>query len=104
MDRRVELQSSAVGSDGDPTALTWTVEASVWAERMDARGSERMFGGMVQAAEATQVYRIRYRSDVNPTWRLRDGTELWKITATPEGVGRDDETLLMVRRFDPAIG
>lgn len=101
LDRRVELQSSAVGSAGDPLAVTWTTEVVVWAERMDAKGAERAAGGMVQAAEATQGYRLRYRSAVNPTWRVKDGTALWDIVAASEGVGRDDETILLVRRLDP---
>lgn len=102
MDRRVVLQSFAVGTSGDPTAGTWTTEATVWAERMDARGIERATGSMVAAAEATQAYRIRYRSDVAPTWRINDADELWNITSVAPGErGRDRETILLVSRLDP---
>jgi head-tail adaptor len=104
LDRRVELQSFALGTDGDPTAGTWTVEAAVWAERMDGKGTERARGNMVQASEATQAYRIRYRASVLPTWRLRDGAQLWNIVAASEGRGRDDETILLVDRLDPNDG
>ena len=101
LDRRIELQSFAIGSSGDPTAGTWSLEKIVWAERMDARGAERATGGMVQAAEATQAYRIRNRTTVDPTWRVVDRGELWDIVAAVPGPERNQETILFVRRFDP---
>ena len=105
LDRRVVLQSFALGTSGDPTAGTWTTEATIWAGRMDARGTERYTGGMIQAAEATQAYQIRYRSNVVPTWRLTDGAEVWDITAVIQGDGsRDAKTVLLVRRLDPDDG
>ena len=102
LDRRIILQSFAVGTSGDPTAGTWTTEATVWAERLDAKGTERATGSVVEAAEASQAYRIRFRSDIDPTWRVNDGGELWHIAAvSPGGRGRDRELLLLVSRLDP---
>jgi head-tail adaptor len=103
LDRQVILQSFTLGTTGDPRAGTWTTEATVWAERMDARGIERETGMVVQAAEVTQAYRIRYRADVavTPLWRINDGGELWSITAVLPGAGRNAERILLVSRLDP---
>lgn len=101
LDRRITLQSFALGTTGDPTAGTWTTEVTVWAERLDAKGIERAVGSMVQAAEATQAFRIRYRLDIDPTWRVNDSDELWGITAVLPGSGRDRELILLVSRLDP---
>lgn len=100
LDRRISLQSRTLGSAGDPTAETWTTEATVWAQKMDPSGTERFTDQMV-AAEATQAYRIRYRADVEPTWRVLEGDEQWNVQAAFEGAGRHEETILLVKRFDP---
>ena len=101
LDRRVTIESYTKPTGGDPTAGTWSTLAMVWAERLEMGGVERALGVTVDTAEATGGYRIRYRSDVDPTCRLVDGSELWDIVATPEGKGRDRETILLVRRLDP---
>ena len=100
LDRYIHLQSKGAPSGFDPTSGTWTTQVSVYAERLDSKGVERYVGKQF-AAEAQQAYLIRYRTDVNPTWRVLDGTSIWKILATPEGEGRRSEMLLMVRRFNP---
>jgi head-tail adaptor len=103
LDRQVILQSFTLGTTGDPNAGTWTTEATVWAERLDARGIERATGLTVAAAEATQAYRIRYDADVavTPLWRINDGGELWDVTAVLPGVGRNRERVLLVSRLNP---
>lgn len=69
---------------------------------MDAKGIERAVGSVVETAEITQAYRIRYRSDVKPTWRINDGGELWNIgPVLPGERGRDRECILLVSRIDP---
>ena len=103
LDRQIILQIFTLGTTGDPRAGTWTTEATVWAERMDAKGIERATGMVAKASEVTQAYRIRYRSDVDvtPLWRINDGGELWSITAVLPGVGRNREWILLVSRLDP---
>ena len=104
MDRRVDLQSPTLASSGDPTSLTWTTQRTVWAERMDPRGTERYTGTTVSSATATQAYRIRHYADVDPTWRVVDGTEYWRVTAAMPGKGRGVETIMLVERLDPDDG
>src|SRR5687767_2147590 len=99
LDRRVELQSPTLPAGGDPTAISWTTQATVWAERLDAKGIRR-FVGLQHVAEASQAFRIRFRSDVDPTWRVKDGAELWSIEGTLP-VGRKDALVLTVTRLDP---
>ena len=101
MDRRVSLQSPALATSGDPTAITWTTVTTVWAQRMDPAGVERFMGGTVTTATATQAYRIRHYATIDPTWRVVDGAEYWRVTAVLPGRGRDRETLLLVERLDP---
>jgi head-tail adaptor len=102
LDRRIQLQSKAVSSDGDPTSGTWTTQVTVAAERLNPRGIERFLGARF-AAEGSQAFRIRYRTDVTPSWRVLDGdTSIWWITAVHEGAARRRETLLEVSRLNPA--
>ena len=98
LDRRVTLQSFTEPTGGDPTGA-YADAATVWAERLDARGARR-FVASGSVAEATQAYRIRYRADVDPTWRVKDGTELWEIQGTLP-IDRNVWLILSVRRLDP---
>ena len=100
LDRRIELKRFTLTMDGDPTSGSWTTVHTVWAEKMDKGGAER-FVSAAEIAEATAVYRIRYLADVNPSWRLKHGTDLWDIEGTAEGKGRKREMLLLVSRHDP---
>lgn len=101
LDRRIALQNYAVPSGGDPTVGTYTTQATVWAERIDPSGMERYAGAQI-AAEASQAYRVRYRSDVlpDPTWRVLDGNEKWDVAAVLP-IGRNEGWVLMVKRLDP---
>lgn len=95
------MQSRTDPAGGDPTAQAWATADSTWAAKLDARGMERFTGGQF-IAEATQAYRVRYRTDVDPTWRIKDGTELWTVVAAHEaGRSRRAETVIQVKRFDP---
>lgn len=103
MDRRIVLQSPTVATSGDPTSITWTTQATVWAERVDPRGTERYTGVTVTTSTATQSYRIRYDASVavDPTWRVVDGTEYWRVTSVLPGFGRNRESIVVVERMDP---
>jgi head-tail adaptor len=100
LDRRIELQAVALPTDGDPSGGQWVTETTIYAEQVD-KGSLKRFVSDQELASADRVYRIRYRTDVDPTWRVKDGDEYWRIDGTPEGKGRRTETLLMCSRYDP---
>lgn len=100
MDREITIQSRTLATTGDPTAYTYATLAQVWAEKLDARGTESFVGAQV-AAEASQSFRIRYRNDVDPTCRVVDEDGTWNVVGTPEGHGRRAETILLVTRLNP---
>lgn len=106
MDRRIELQSFSQTTDGDWTSGTWSTQAIVWAEKMEKGQAER-FASDREVAEASRAYRIRYpttgadHADIDPTWRVKEGSELWDIIGTPEGEGRKKEMILLCERHDP---
>lgn len=61
---RVTLQTRSVGVDALGQELeTWNDLATVWASVSTKRGREYFAAGSVQA-EASVVFRIRYRSDI----------------------------------------
>lgn len=99
-DRRIVLQSPTTATDGDPTNLTWTTVDTVWARKTELTGAERFLSSQF-AAQAEREYAIRYRTDIEPTWRVKDGDEEWNIAGTPEGDGRRRETRILVTRLDP---
>lgn len=102
MDRRVRLESRAETIDAMGAVLhSWSLEATVWAERRNLRGGER-FGGSERLASAETVFRIRYSRDVwevGPMWRLVDGAEVFDIVgAVAVHGGRPDRLEIFARR------
>lgn len=108
LDRRIVLQTMASGTDSDgfPTETASTL-ATVWARKRFLRGDERFLGDRQQkTAEVEVEYRIRHRDDVDPTVRVKDGSELWDVEAVLEasgpGTGPRYRALdLICTRFDP---
>jgi SPP1 family predicted phage head-tail adaptor len=70
MDRRVILKRRTVTRDAMGGILeAWTTIATVWGRRMDTTGREYIAAGHENAERSTR-FTIRWRSDVNPSWRL----------------------------------
>ncbi len=70
MDQRIELQKETRTPDGQGGFTSeWTTQDTVWAHVRPQRGSEREHGDRIQA-EAGYFVVIRYRSDINETWRI----------------------------------
>lgn len=72
---RVTLQSKTESRDavGGPVE-TWANVITVWASETDISGREQFMAG-VEGYHQTRVVRIRYRTDINESWRviLHDG-------------------------------
>lgn len=71
LNRRVTLQArtlSAADAYGEKTA-TFTELATVWGERVDTSRREFFAAGQ-KHAEATAIFRIRYRSDLTAIHRI----------------------------------
>jgi len=97
---RIELQAFTLSADGDPTTGSWSTTYTVYAEQMD-KGSVERFVSDQELARATGAYRIRYLSAINPTWRVKDGSDYWDIEGVIEGDGYKEATIVLVSRRDP---
>ena len=62
------------------------IEHEVWAMRRDLSARERISSGhgdQVLSSLRTR-FTVRFRSDVAPTWRLRDGSEYFNVEGVRE--------------------
>ena len=93
--QRVTLQQPVTGSNaiGEVT-YTWADVATVWA------AVEPTTGALYYAAQQAESkvdgrVRIRYRSDVLPTWRVKFGARYLSIVSILNPQERNKETILM---------
>ncbi len=90
----LEKPTEAVGAWGDGTP-TYTTQATVWGQVEGITGLDR--GGIV--AEAEYRVRTRYRSDVDPRWRIGWGTRKLGILSAVDPDGRTRELLVFAREI-----
>ena len=70
LDRRLTLQrKTATENDYGEPVETWTTLATVWAEKIPVRGSER-YAAMQTVAEVEERFKIRYRTGLTPLDRV----------------------------------
>lgn len=89
LDRRIKLQAPTVTRDPvyGSEVTTYTTVATVWAKRtevaagLSTQADQRVGTRIVQ-------HLIRYRADVQPTWRIVDGTRRFRLTGPGLEVGR----------------
>jgi len=79
--QRITLQSPTAGANtiGEVT-YTWTDVATVWGAVEPATGSWYYAGQQAESKVDGRV-RIRYRSDVLPTWRVKFGARYLSIVS-----------------------
>jgi SPP1 family predicted phage head-tail adaptor len=91
--RRLTLESPS--ETGGDAAVTWTTVATVWAEMLGLGGTE------LSGIEATVDYRFKiwYRNDINPRWRLGlvGTTRKLQIISAFDPDGRSYELLIVAR-------
>lgn len=105
LDQRVTLQSldnnvPARDAYGAPSQ-TWQVVATVWARVQPQSGREFV---AAQAAQGELLYKVvlRYRADVEATWRVLWDGRILEIAAPPAILGRKEGILLTCRdQADP---
>lgn len=100
LDEVVELQNFTLSTDGDPTSGTWATVHTVRAEWIEGSRIEQ-FVGAAETATAVGGWGIRYVTGLDPTWRVKHGTELWDIEGVAKGRNRNRELILAVSRHDP---
>ncbi|MGI4862424.1 MAG: phage head closure protein [Janthinobacterium lividum] len=89
LDRQVWLQqpvTPAQNALGEVAPVSYQDTALVWAEQKPGAGAESFIGQQLTPQQVV-VWQIRYRSDVQPTWRLQYDGVTYEITAVTE-IGR----------------
>jgi SPP1 family predicted phage head-tail adaptor len=87
LDQRIELQKETRTPDGQGGfTKIWQTQTEVWAHVRPLRGSERQHSDRKQA-EGGYLVVIRYRSDVNESWRVNwlDAGKVMDITFAQDG-------------------
>lgn len=77
---------------------TWSTLATVLAKWENAHGPE-VWTAEMAAAEAPATVTIRYRSDVDPTYAIEKGGELWEIVSMDNIRERGELLELKVKRL-----
>lgn len=98
LDRRITLQSRTTSRDGEGSAIVaFADEDTIWAQKLSETSSE---GRRLLAvrAEATIVFRIRYRSSLTSQHRIYFGGRYYDIVGDPVEEGFR-ETLLVTARY-----
>ena len=73
----VKLLKPVSGSDSRRTT-TWAVKAQVYAAKQDVSGRE-FFQAHAVNAEDIVTFTIRWRDDIDTTWRLQHGRTVYNI-------------------------
>lgn len=80
---------------GGSNVVTWTTIGTIWAEQLGLGGAE------VSGIEATADYRFRarFRSDINPRWRLglSGSSRKLQVISVIDPDGRNREILIIAR-------
>jgi SPP1 family predicted phage head-tail adaptor len=76
----------------------WSTLATVFCKWVNAHGSEVLTANMA-GAEAPATVTIRYRSDVDPTYAVEKGGELWEIVSMDNIREKNELIELKVRRM-----
>lgn len=107
LDRRITLQrlTTVRTKSGDETE-TWAEVATVWAQKIEARGDER-FSAATLVGKINRSFRILYSpevSDVDTTWRVMFDDDVHQIIAYREiGYREGIELDCVVRSEEPAV-
>lgn len=88
LNTRITLQYPTIAVDtmGSPVK-TWHDAATVWAKKTTHRSNEAI-SAMAETGTATHNYRIRWRRDVKPSWRIKDGNKYMSIIGPPIEIER----------------
>lgn len=104
LDRRVQLQYPVTIRDQNGSAIiSWVRASDVWASRRPQNG-QRIFAADEKQAVAYYLFRIRYRSDVQPYWRLVHGNEVFEIIPPLAELGRKHLLDLTCRGVNQTAG
>lgn len=99
MDRKIVLLAYGVTTDNFGQEVdSYTDAATVWAEKKDLSAMESVEVDQLTATVRTE-FRIRYRTDVRATWRIRYDGEVYAIRGILE-IGRREGLVLITEKKD----
>ena len=94
LNKRIILETNTPAQDGYGEPIEgWSTIASVWAEELSVKASER-FRGEQSAGYKSIVWRIRYRTDVNNLDRVTHGGQKFDILGVTEEGNKDSLILI----------
>jgi SPP1 family predicted phage head-tail adaptor len=97
MRHRVVIEQASYAGDAMGQGIpTWTTYATMWGDVLPLRGRE-FFEAQKTASEVTAKILIRYRSGINPAWRIRFGTKIFRIIEIINPGMRNKELQIMVQ-------
>lgn len=102
LDRRVTLFSRGTATPDavGQAPINWVDAGTVWAELVPLQGVE-VFAAQQVTSEQTIKFRIRYRADVDSTWRLVWQTQNYDITSVlPFGRRNEFTEIVCVHRLN----
>lgn len=105
MDRKFKLQSpttSASRGSAGGRQVTYTTDATLYAETVDMGGQENREGGK-EHGTLQATFRTRFREDVGSDHRLvnfRSTSEVWDIASAFDPDGRRGELMIEATDFD----
>lgn len=83
LNKTITLQYQTKVPDGmGGFTVSWTSAATVWARKVTMRSDEAI-QAMAETGTAVHSFRIRYRSDVKSSWRIKEGDKYMNIIGPP---------------------
>jgi SPP1 family predicted phage head-tail adaptor len=97
LDRRITLQTPTRVPDGGGGFVdTWKDIATVWAKKTTHRSDEAV-QAMAETGKATHNFRIRYRTDIKASWRIKESGKYMALIGPPIEVVRREWMDITVR-------
>lgn len=94
---RLELQAPIISAnDMLETIQTYTTQATVWGA-VEPLSGNLLFNAQQANSEAQGRIRIRYRSDIQPTWRVKYGNRYLKILSIINPFERNQELHILYK-------
>jgi len=94
------LSRATTGDAGGFQVPTLTEVATVWSKWTNVHGSEAWMAASMTAEQAATVL-VRWIANLDPTWLVRKGTDLYEIVS-PDNIGERGEYIeLKVKRWKP---
>lgn len=102
-DRRLTLRYPLATRDAIGASIdTWVDALTVWGSWLPTNGRE-FIAAQARYAQSSGIFRIRHRTDIDTTWRVVKGDDLFKIVVVQE-IGRREYLDLIVEATNQTPG